>query len=239
MFKIFDFFAGATKGKKRALIILLYIFAVALFFVLFNNIVFSIFLAVFAYFLIAEVAMAITEKRKEKIEKQLIEFLMNMTIMLRSGKTLRDIVRQSVGCTSAPLKIYLKSLSDELDAGLSFDDAFDNFSEKCSNSEAELMVTALKINNKVGGNLVLILNNIVDTLQDNHKAKSNEKTMTLQARFSGNIIAAIPIAILTVMFIFMNSRINSFFLSRTGSIFMISGCLLEITGILVIRKILK
>jgi Flp pilus assembly protein TadB len=62
--------------------------------------------------------------------------------------------------------------------------------------------------------------------------------VTLQSRYSGTIIALLPIIILVSLFFFLNDVVTGFFASRIGNILLIIGGSLEITGILVIRKIL-
>lgn len=196
-------------------------------------------MTIFSFLIASEFLSMLKEKRNEIIANQLMEMSVNIVIMIKAGRSLRNIIKNSVSWTKPPLKKYVKNLADELDTGLTFDLAFDNFSARCATPEAMLIVTALKINNKIGGNLILILNNIVDTIQENHKAKSSARTLTLQSRYSGNIIAAMPVIIMLIMFCTMDISIGQFFQSKIGNIFLIFGCLLEIAGILVIKKILK
>lgn len=141
--------------------------------------------------------------------------------------------------TQQPLKNYLKYLADELDMNSSFDEAFDNFAENCSSRESQLISTALKLNNRIGGDLVFILGNIIETLQESLRIKANSRTVTLQSRYSGNFIALMPVIILAALFFFMNIQIQEFFSSKIGSIFLITGGLLELSGIIIIRKILN
>jgi len=239
MLNLFDFLNSINKSNRKAAAALFYLTAGVVYFILFKNIIFSILLVFFTWFLVSEVIFAVQERRKEIIASQLAALAANMVIMLRSGHAIRQIINQSVLWAKQPLKKYLKNLSDELDTGIAFDPAMDNFSARCASKDASLITSALKINNRIGGNLIFVLDKITETLQENYKVKSNAKTLTLQARLSGNIIAAMPVAALSVMFLSMSSSISIFFQSRLGNIFLILGSVLEIAGILVIRKLLK
>jgi tight adherence protein B len=159
--------------------------------------------------------------------------------MVKAGKSVRNIIMESVEWIKMPLKYYIKGLSNELNLNFLFDEALDNFARRCSSREAVLISTALKLSNKIGGDLVFVLNNITETLQESLKTKSKVNTITLQSRYSGNIIALIPVLILVFLFFSMNSSIQEFFSNRIGNIFLIIGGILEIAGILVIRKILS
>lgn len=204
-----------------------------------KNLVFSIFLTVCSVLFFSDFFNFVNEKRTELLHDQLIGFVINIIVMLKAGRTIRDIIRQSVNISKNPLKKYLKSLSGELEISASFDEALDNFAFKCSSREANLIVTALKINNKIGGDLVFVLANIIETLQESFKVKSSERTITLQSRYSGNIIAVLPVLILTGMFITAGESTREFFSSRLGNIFLFAGAVLEISGIIFIRKILN
>lgn len=239
MLKIIDFYRNGEKKKILAFSISLMLLFAAIFYIIFQNIVFSIFLTACAYFIFREVYSALDDKRQEMLHKELIEFAVNIIIMLRAGKSVRSIISDSVSWTNPPLKNYLKYLADTLHSGLSFNEAIDDFAKRCSSREARLISTALKINNKIGGDLVFILNNAVEALQESLKVRSVSRTITLQSRYSGNIIAFMPVAVLVILFFFMNSPIKEFFSSRTGNICLILGAVLETAGIFSISRILK
>jgi len=237
--KIFDFFSKLNPIKKKAALFVLFLCVVGCLNIIFGNLVFSIFLSICLSFTLSEILRTINDKRLEVLNSQLIDFAVNMIVMVKAGKSLRNIIKLSMEWAKLPLSQYLKRLSDELEMNSSFDDALDNFVKNCASREAQLISTALKLNNRIGGNLVLVLSNIAETLQENFKARANARTMTLQSRYSGNIVAMVPVLVLLILFFTMNSSINNFFSSRVGNVFLLAGCSLEIAGILIIRKILE
>ncbi|MBM3706853.1 MAG: hypothetical protein FJW69_00715 [Actinobacteria bacterium] len=237
--KIYDFFLHKSFLSKKVFLILIFIAINFILYIFFKNIIFSLFLGFCIYITFSEIFSAVNDKRKEILHRQLIEFVINMIIMVKAGKSVRNIIIESVQWIKMPLKYYVKSLSNELNLNFIFDEALDNFAARCSSREAVLISTALKLSNKTGGDLVFVLNNIIETLQDSLKTKSRVGTITLQSRYSGNIIALLPVFILVFLFFFMNSSIQEFFSNRIGNIFLIAGGILEIAGITVIRKILS
>ncbi len=237
--KVYDYFLSRSILSKKIVLTLIFVAINIIFYILFRNIVFSIFLSFCVYLTFSEIFGAINEKRKELLHKQLIEFVINMIIMLKAGKSIRNIIIESVNWVKLPLRHYLKTLSNELNLNILFDEALNNFATRCSSREAILISTALKLSNKIGGDLIFVLNNITETLQNSLKTKSKVATITLQSRYSGNIIALLPVFILVFLFFFMNSSIREFFSSKMGNIFLIIGGSLEVAGIIVIRKILS
>ena len=236
--KIIDYLNSINNKSKRILAGVMFLLLDVFFYMVFKNYIFGIFISICIFLIFSEIFYVLKNKKKDLLNSQLVEFLSSSIIMLRAGRSIRSIIREYGAWAKEPLKSYLKTLSDELEMNVSFDEAVDNFAAKCSNKESLIFSTALKLNNKIGGDLIFIIEKIIETLNENRKLVSNAKILTLQSRYSGNIISFLPVAVLVAMFIFMNASITRFFAGGVGSICLIAGCLLEITGIVIIRKVL-
>ncbi len=229
---------GYTRRKKLSLIILFFILT-ALFYLFFRNLLLSIFVGACVEIFIFDLLDGLEEKRKVLLHKQLIEFTGNMIIMLKAGKTVRSIFKGSVGLFKNPLNSYIKVITNEFELNSSFEEALDRFSKSCRSREVFLFASALKINDKIGGDLAFILDNIIETLRHSLEIKSQLSTLSLQSRYSGNIIAFLPVMVLVLLYIFMNSTMQAFFSTTLGTILLFSGGILEIAGIAVMKKIIN
>ncbi len=238
LIKIIDYLNSINIKSKRILAGAMFLLLDVFFYMVFKNYIFGIFMSVCIFLVFSEIFYILKNKKKDLLNSQLAEFLSSAIVMLRAGRSIRSIIREYCAWAKEPLKLYLKTLSDELEMNVSFDEAVDNFAAKCSNKESLIFSTALKLNNKIGGDLIFIIEKIIETLNENRKLVSNVKILTLQSRYSGNIISFLPVAALIAMFIFMNSSITRFFAGGPGSACLIVGSLLEITGIVIIRKVL-
>lgn len=236
--KFYKFWVSKLRWNSKISIVLLAIPLILIFYVLCKNIIFSIFLCTVTVIVISSFLGSLKSRKEELLHGQLIEFINNTIIMLKAGKTMRNIFKESLSWVKNPLQAYLKKLINRLELNFSFDDALDTFADSCGGNEARLLVSALKINNKIGGDLLFILSSIAETLQNSLKARSSARTITLQSRYSGNIIAFFPVFILIFLYIFMNSSVADFFSSRIGNICLIIGGSLEIAGIFLIKKTL-
>jgi len=237
--KFYKFWVNKMRQNRKISIVLLAITFIFIFYALCKNIIFSIFLCVVAVIIISNFLESLKNRKEDLLHTQLIEFINNTIIMLKAGKTMRNIFKEALSWVKNPLQVYLKKLINRLELNFSFDDALDTFADSCGGNEARLLVSALKINNRIGGDLLFILSSIAETLQNSLKLKSSARTITLQSRYSGSIIAFFPIAILIFLYIFMNSSVADFFSSQIGNIFLIIGASLEIAGIFLIKKTLN
>lgn len=227
--------------EKRKNYVLLIFFALLLtvFFIIFKNIFLAFFIAIMSSGVLNEFICGLLRKRKETLDIQLIEFITNTIIMLKAGKEIRQIFKESIVCIKNPLKNHIKNLVSEVELNISMDIALDNFALNIGGKEVNLLANAIKINRKIGGNLLFILENIIKTLQQNLKIKSRIKTQTAQNRFSGNFIALFPLAGFIVMYFFLNSAVVEFLSSKVGSILLAAGSILEFSGFFIIKKILR
>ncbi len=235
--KVIKFLINIYGTGRRILSVFIFIVLILFFYLLSRNIIFSLFVSLCLEIYILDLLNGLEEKRKELLHSQLIEFISNMTVLLRAGKTVRSIFKESANWFKDPLSTYLLEVANELELNSTLDEALDRFSQKCRSREANLLVSSLKINNRIGGDLISILDNIADSMRHNLKLKSQIKTMSLQSRYSGNIISIFPIIVLVLLYIFMNKTVVDFFSTSPGVILLFIGGVLEIAGVIVMKKI--
>ncbi|MBA7508183.1 hypothetical protein ES705_00104 [subsurface metagenome] len=235
--KVIKFLINIYGAGRRILSVFIFIVLILFFYLLSRNIIFSLFVSLCLEIYILDLLNGLEEKRKELIHSQLIEFISNMTVLLRAGKTVRSIFKESANWFKDPLSTHLLEVANELELNSTLDEALDRFSQKCRSREANLLVSSLKINNRIGGDLISILDNIADSMRHNLKLKSQIKTMSLQSRYSGNIISIFPIIVLVLLYIFMNKTVVDFFSTSPGVILLFIGGVLEIAGVIVMKKI--
>ncbi|MCE5329773.1 type II secretion system F family protein [bacterium] len=208
-------------------------------FLFFKNIFISIFFSTVIIIVIFEILQRIKEKRDEYFEVQLAEFISNMIILLKSGKSINQIFKISISWFKKPLSVHLKSFVNEIEFNVPFEKALDNFSQRANNKELRLLTNAIKINNKVGGNFLFIANNILNTVQDNIQIRTKIKTRTAQSKLSGNIIVFFPASGLILMYFTFNSAVEKFMTTGLGITALMIATLLELAGYLAIKKIVR
>lgn len=209
-----------------------------LFYPIFQNIVFAIILGVCSAAVIDELISSLNKRNNLKLHIQVISLISHMILMLKAGKTVRHILKKSTAWVQNPLKAHLEFLVNELESSIPFNEAMDSFSIKCPSNEIRLLASALKINQKIGGDLIFVLENIIESLRHSLESRSKSKTLTMQSRYSATIISFFPIAALVVLYFLMTEPISIFFSSRFANVILLAGGFLEIMGIFAMKKIL-
>jgi tight adherence protein B len=228
----------AFSRHKKIYMAVLALSFMLLFYTVFGHWVFSAILAVCLSVAVNEFMANIRRKNHHALHEQAISFISYMILMLRAKKTIRQIFKSYLDHSQKPLKTYLEIMVNELEFNLSLNQALDNFSNRCCTREIRLLSSALKINDRIGGNLIFVLENISDSLKQSLQVKSKSDTLTFQSRFSAIIISLFPIAALAGLYFFMGSTVKDFFELQVSNIVLIVGGLLEIAGIITIKKIL-
>lgn len=217
----------------------IFIVLAGIFYLWFQNILLSLFISICISIYIIDIFNIVEKNRIKNLHKQLIEFLEYMIIMLRAGKTLRYIFLNSWRKFRDPLGRYLKELAEGLEINPDIDEMMNIFERRSKSREARLITSGIRINSKTGGDLITLLDSISDTLRKSLRSKSRLSNLTLQSKLSANIISLFPVAALLFLYIFYSDRILDFFSTSTGIIVLMIGGLLEISGIIFMKKIIQ
>jgi tight adherence protein B len=208
-----------------------------IFYIFFKNILLALFMSACLSVYAIDALKGRDEVLAQNLHRQIIEFLEHMVIMLGAGKTLRYIFLNSWKKFPDPIGKCLKKVAENIEINPDLEDVTAVFENTIKTREAKLIASGIRINNKIGGDIVILLNSISKTLRENLRLKSHLDSLTLQSRFSANIIGILPVASLMFLYFFHSDRMLDFFSRPSGMIVLIIGGSLEITGIIILKKI--
>ena len=228
----------AASGKRLALFAVFVLCCCVLFF-WFRNILLAAVLSVCTVVYISDAFYCYEKTMVNRLHRQLVGFLEYMIIMLRSGKTIRYIFHLSWSRFPRPLRSYLKEIAQRLEIDPDLGHALDIFEKRSGSREVSLINAGIKINSRTGGDLIILLESISETLRESLRARSRLENLTLQSRISANIISLFPIMALLFLHIFYSDSILNFFSTSAGTIFLLFGGILEVAGILFMKKITR
>jgi len=204
-----------------------------------QNILLALFISACISIYIVDIFNIRERNRIKNLHKQLIEFLEHMTIMLRAGKTLRYIFLNAWKKYPDPLGKYLKELAEGLEINPDLDEMMNVFESRSGSREVRLITSGIRINSRTGGDLVTLLSSISITLRESLRSSLRLNNLTLQSKLSANIISLFPVVVLLFLYLFYSDRILDFFSTSAGIIVLIIGGVLEISGIITMKKIIR
>lgn len=136
-----------------------------------------------------------------------------------------------------PLGKEIHQLVQELSLGLSLQQALKNFSTRVPLEDVNLLATAITIASLSGGNLILTLETLSQTIRERLWLRREVKVLTAQGRFSGLVLSALPIGVLCFLTLSSVQDAKRFLSLPSGWLILIVGLTLNLVGFLLIQKI--
>ena len=102
-----------------------------------------------------------------------------------------------------------------------------------------MCVTAVLIQRETGGNLAEILEKVAYTIRERFRIMGDLKTLTTSSRMSAWLLCGLPIFV-SIAITFMNPEYMAvLWKDQRGHYLIAAALMLQITGMLIVRKILK
>jgi Flp pilus assembly protein TadB len=176
-------------------------------------------------------------RRRSKINDSLPDLLQTLAGGLRAGQTFIQTLDSAAEEMGEPFKTELQRSLRELELGVSVEDSFEGLRERLDDDDFDLVVDAVLIQRRVGGNLAEVLTNIAHTIRERIRIRGEVNSLTGQARLSGWVLSALPVAV-GVLVYFMNPDYMTPMLTHPMGIAALVGAgFSELIGMLIIRKI--
>ena len=137
----------------------------------------------------------------------------------------------------APMGREVQLVVNEVNLGNTLESALDNMQRRVASPDFELVVTAVLIQRQVGGDLASILDTISETIAERVRMRREVMTLTAQGRASGWVLVIIPFALSGVIYVISPGYLDPLLTTEIGHVFIAGAVLLELIGIVVIRRI--
>jgi tight adherence protein B len=150
-------------------------------------------------------------RRQLAFERQLVDVLVLMNGAVRAGYSLLQALDVVVREMKAPASDEFRRVRREVGLGLPISQALLNLTSRMQNDDLYLVVTAININQQVGGNLVTMLDAVTQTIRERIRLFAEVRVLTSQQRFNSYILTLIPIGIGALMFALNPSYMSGLF----------------------------
>ena len=194
--------------------------------------------AVFGFMLPAFILQMLRARRVNKINEQLEQMISMVSNSLKAGFGLLQSLDQASQQLSPPLSSELLRVVRETDVGATLEDALTGLVERVESYDLDMIVTAILIQRTVGGNLAEVLDNVGHTIRERVRIEGEVNTLTTQKKLSGVVIGLLPVALALLFFAIDPDYMSLLFTHTAGRILLVTGVLLDLLGLLVIRSIL-
>ena len=187
----------------------------------------------------AKLVLVMREKRRQKFNIQLVDALGSMSNALRAGFSINQAFETVVQTGEKPISQEFGVMLQQMRVGMNFYDALQSLDKRVGSDDLTLVVTAIDIARRTGGNLTEIFDKISLTIRERMRIERRVLTLTAQGRQQGIIVACMPGILGGAMTFLKPDLMLPFFKSVNGMIAVGATGLLIAGGWFFISKIIK
>jgi len=180
--------------------------------------------------------------RKRRMKAFLQEFPNAIDVIVRaikSGLPLNDGLRLIASEAREPVKSEFRHIIEAQQLGMSTPEACGRMYQTMPIPEANFFAIVIQIQAKAGGNLAEALGNLSRVLRDRKKMKAKVAAMSMEAKASAAIIAALPFIVTFLVYLTSADYIMLLFTTNTGFLILGVSAVWMSIGVFVMRQMIN
>lgn len=176
-------------------------------------------------------------RREAAFTNQLGDCLMMVANAMRAGFSFLQAMDLVAKEMEPPISEEFMHVMRDISLGASVERALDDMDKRVSSPDFSLVVTAVLIQQQVGGDLAHILDTISDTIQDRIRMRREIRTLTSQGRISGYVLGVLPFALGAFISVTNPGYLEPLFTERLGQIAIGIAVVMVLIGFIIIQRI--
>lgn len=179
------------------------------------------------------------KKRFDKFLEHLPDALELMSRALSAGHAFSEALHMVSIEMPEPISKEFRKTYEEQNLGLSLKLALENLTQRITLLDLRLCVTAVLIQRETGGNLAEILEKVAHTIRERFRILGDLKTLTTSSRLSAWLLCGLPIGVAVAVSAMNPEYMSILWTDPRGHKLIYLAVFLQISGMLIVRKILK
>jgi tight adherence protein B len=178
-------------------------------------------------------------QRMRKFEAQLPDALDMMGRALRAGHAFPTALKMVGEEMSAPLCEDFKVTFDEVNFGISMQDALVSLSSRVPITDLRFFVIAVVIQRETGGNLAELLANISAIMRDRMKLFAQVRVLAAEGKMSAWVLSLLPFGAALIIHFTNPKFLEVLYTDPAGRVMIGAALFLMLVGVLVMRSIIN
>ena len=158
---------------------------------------------------------------------------------VKAGLPLLDCLKMITIEAPEPVNSEFRAIVETQAIGMPLGDACGKLYEHMPVPEANFFGIVVSIQQRSGGNLAEALGNLSRVLRDRKKMKAKIQAMSQEAKASASIIGALPVAVMTMVYITSPNYISLLWTEPLGRVMLAVSVVWMSMGILVMKKMIN
>jgi len=178
-------------------------------------------------------------RRQAAFAEQLPDVLQLVAGALQSGFSLPQALDTVVREGSQPAAGEFSRALAETRIGGELEVAMNKVADRMNSTDLRWTIMAIGIQRQVGGNLVEVLSNTVDTMRERAQMRRQVRALSAEGRLSAYILVALPLLMAGYMFLVRRDYIRALYTTAPGLTMLIGSVVLIIVGSIWMRNIVR
>ncbi len=232
---------GYDSGEPQLISLLLVLVALCVVFgsLCALSLVFGLALACCVVVLVGYWARHSQERAADEFKEAIPDALRTMQACFSVGHSLRQTFDQVSQRSYGPLSILFGKAAGVLASGGTVHDSLNCLKEGTDDSELLFLSTALEIQHRTGSSIQQVLEVTRGVVEGDLEMRRSLRTQTAQARLSARIVIVMPFALVALFSLLSEGFLTPFFESFAGVCMLACALLMQLGGILLVRKMLN
>ncbi len=179
------------------------------------------------------------DQRMQAFEEALPDALDLLARAIRAGHPIGSGIKIVADEAQEPVSSEFLQTFEEQRFGLPFDDTMMALTVRVPLIDLRMLVTAILIQREVGGNLAEVLDNLGDVIRQRFTVHRQLRVHTAQGRMSGYVLAVLPIAVGSFIYMANPEYIGLLFKHQLGQLMLTGAVSMQLIGFYWIRKIIN
>lgn len=177
-------------------------------------------------------------KRIAKFNKELPNAVDVVVRGIKTGIPVGDCFRMVSREAEEPVRSEFRTIVETQALGLSLGEAVARLHERVPTAEVNFFSIVINIQQQSGGNLSEALGNLSRVLRDRAKMRGKIQAMSMEAKASASIIAALPFGVAGITSLTSPDYISLLWTTDAGKLALVGSAIWMTIGILVIKKMI-
>ena len=158
---------------------------------------------------------------------------------VKAGLPLLDCLKMITIEAPEPVKSEFRAIIETQAIGIPLGEACAKLYEQMPLAEANFFSIVVSIQQRSGGNLAEALGNLSRVLRDRKKMKAKIQAMSQEAKASAGIIGALPLAVMTMVYITSPNYISLLWTAPLGRVMLAASVVWMAMGVMVMKKMIN
>jgi len=194
---------------------------------------------IFGFFLPRIIVRSMRSRRLRKFDDQLGDAINLIVNSLRAGYSVPISMETVANDMPPPISEEFRRVVIETGLGISLENALGNMLRRVHSADLDLLITAINVQNEVGGTLAEILDTISFTIRERVRVQGEIKTLTAQGEITGYVLGGLPFALTVILYLLNREYMTRMFTTPCGWIMTGVAITIVTIGFIVMRRIVR